>query len=93
MLIYEYMIYKTFFLKKSRIIGHVSEGSFPIKPIIEQVFTYLMEDRHQAACLLLKNILQNDYNVLVHLSLVKEIFLIGSGDMQRFCSHIFQEVS
>ncbi|XP_047108325.1 gamma-tubulin complex component 5 [Schistocerca piceifrons] len=75
-----------------KVIQKLSSGCFPVKPLLESVFSYFIYEKHGTACSLVKNILHSEYNIAVQLSVVRNIYLMEGSDMEKFCSHVFREV-
>lgn len=75
-----------------KVIQKLSHGCFPVKPLLECVFSCFIYDKHGTACSLVKNILHTEYNIAVQISVVRNIYLMEGSDMEKFCSHVFSEV-
>ncbi|XP_067008275.2 gamma-tubulin complex component 5 [Anabrus simplex] len=73
--------------------GYLSQTDLPIGPVMERVLVELIDKRHEVACLLVKNILLEEYHLAAHLTVIRAVYLMEAGDiMHQFCSHIFEEV-
>lgn len=61
---------------------------------INKYLVLLIDDKHEVASKMVKEIVMEEYHVWAHIAMIKRVFLMEAGDlMHNFYSYIFNQVS